>query len=74
MAFLDEKNFKKHISSKKFNNIYIIFGEDKYLCKHYTKELVEAVAGKNPNEFGFHQFSANAEVQALADGIQANVC
>ncbi len=69
MAFMDEKSFKKHISSKKFNNIYVIFGNEKYLCKHYTKELVEAVAGKDPCEFGFHQFSSGAEVQALADAI-----
>ncbi|MBQ4570039.1 MAG: DNA polymerase III subunit delta [Ruminococcus sp.] len=69
MAFLDEKSFKKHISSKKFNNIYVIFGDDKYLCKFYTKELVEAVAGKDPCEFGFHQFSSTAEVQALADAV-----
>ncbi len=69
MAFLDEKSFKKHISSKKFNNIYVIFGDDKYLCKYYTKELTEAVAGKEPNEFAFHRFSSGAEVQELADAV-----
>lgn len=69
MAFLDEKSFKKHISSKKFNNIYVIYGEDKYLCKFYTKELTDAVAGKEPNEFGFHQFSSGVEIQDLADAV-----
>ncbi len=69
MAYLDEKSFKKHISSKKFNNIYVIFGDEKYLVKHYTKELVTAVAGKEPSEFAFHQFSSDADIQSIADAI-----
>lgn len=69
MAYIDEKNFKKHISSKKFNNIYVIFGDEKYLVKFYTKELVTAVAGKEPCEFAFHQFSSESDVQSIADAI-----
>lgn len=67
MAYMDEKGLKKHISSKKFNNIYVIFGDEKYLVKHYTKELTEAVAGKEPCEFAFHQLSSSASVQEIAD-------
>lgn len=69
MAYMDEKGFKKHILSKKFNNIYVIFGDEKYLVKHYTKELVEAVAGKEPCEFAFHQLSSSATVQDIADAV-----
>lgn len=67
MAFMDEKSFKKHISSKKFNNIYVIFGDEKYLVKHFTKELLEAVAGKEPCEFAFHVFSDEVDIQRIAD-------
>lgn len=69
MAYLDEKSFKKHISSKKFNNIYVIFGDEKYLVRFYTKELVTAVAGKEPSEFAFHQFSSDADIQSIADAV-----
>lgn len=69
MAYIDEKGFKKHISSKKFHNIYVIFGEDKYLVKHYSKELTQAVAGKEPCEFAFHQIPSDADVQAVADAV-----
>lgn len=69
MAYMDEKCFKKHISSKKFNNIYVIFGDEKYLVKHYTQELVTAVAGKEPSEFAFHSFNSEADVQSVSDAI-----
>ncbi|MBE6737674.1 MAG: DNA polymerase III subunit delta [Ruminococcaceae bacterium] len=69
MAFMDEKTFKKHISSKKFNNIYVIFGDEKYLVKFYTKELTTAVAGKESSDFAFHQFSSSASLQEIADSV-----
>ena len=69
MAFMDEKTFKKHISSKKFNNIYVIFGDEKYLVKFYTKELTTAVVGKEPSDFAFHQFSSSASLQEIADAV-----
>ena len=71
MARFDEKSFKKHISSKKFNNIYVITGDEKYLVKHYTKELVAAVAGKEPCEFAYHEFSGDVDLNSLAAAIGA---
>lgn len=71
MARFDEKSFKKHISSKKFNNIYVIFGDEKYLVKFYTKELVRAVAGSEPSEFAFHEFSGDVDLQGLAAAMGA---
>ncbi|MBQ4104802.1 MAG: DNA polymerase III subunit delta [Clostridia bacterium] len=69
MAYFDEKSLKKHISSKKFNNIYVIFGDEKYLVKFYTKELVKAVAGTDPSEFAYHEFSGSADLNSLAAAI-----
>lgn len=69
MDYMDEKGFKKHISSKAYNNIYVIFGDDKYLVKHYTKELTQAVAGKDPCEFAFHQLPSDVQVQSVADAV-----
>ncbi len=69
MAYLDEKSFKKHISTKKFNNIYIIFGDEKYLVRFYTGELTKAVAGSEPSDFAFHKFTQGVELQTLADAV-----
>ena len=69
MAYMDENSFKKHISSKKFNNIYVIFGEEKYLIKFYAGDLVEKVAGKEPSEFAYHEFTDDASLQDIADAV-----
>ena len=69
MAYMDENSFKKHISSKKFNNIYVIFGNEKYLVQFYAKDLAEKVAGKEPSEFAYHEFSDEASLQAIADAV-----
>ncbi|MGN0452570.1 MAG: DNA polymerase III subunit delta [Ruminococcus sp.] len=71
MARLDEKTFKKHISSKKFNNIYVIYGDEKYLVNFYTKELLHSVAGENPSEFGFHKFSSSFDLTSFAAAVGA---
>ena len=69
MAYMNEKDFKKHISSKKFNNIYVIFGDEKYLVKFYAKDLAEKVAGKEPSEFAYHEYSDEASLQDIADAV-----
>lgn len=71
MARLDEKSLKKHISSKKFNNIYVLFGDEKYLVKFYTKELVTAVVGKEPPEFSFHEFASLPDLNQLSAAVGA---
>ena len=44
MAYSDEKALKGHIASKKYNNIYVIFGDEKYLVKHYSNLLIKKKA------------------------------
>lgn len=65
MAYLDEKNLTKHIASKKYNNIYVLFGDEKFLVKHYTSLLIKKIAGETPDEFAFHEFSKEVDLQAL---------
>lgn len=65
MAYMDEKSLGKHIASKKNNNIYVIFGEEKFLVRHYTNLLVKKVAGEVPDDFAFHEFSKEVDVQKL---------
>lgn len=71
MAYLDEKSLTKHIASKNNNNIYVIFGDEKYLVKHYTGQLVKKVAGEIPDEFAFHEFTKDVDLQSLSVAVGA---
>lgn len=65
MAYLDEKSLTKHIASKKYNNIYVLFGDEKFLVRHYTSLIIKKVAGETPDEFAFHEFSKDVDLQSL---------
>ena len=69
MAYLDEKSLKGHIASKKYNNIYVLFGDEKFLVKHYTTQLIKKVAGDTPDEFAFHEFTKEVDLQSLSVAI-----
>ncbi len=71
MAYLDEKSLTKHIASKKYNNIYVLFGNEKFLIKHYTNLLIKKVAGETPDEFAFHEFTKEVELQHLSVAVGA---
>lgn len=44
---LNESEFKRQMKKKEFSNVYVIYGEEKFLVKVYTKQLVKAIMGKN---------------------------
>lgn len=69
MAYLDEKSLTKHIASKKYNNIYVLFGDEKYLVKHYTAQLIKRLCGDTPDEFAFHEFRKECDMQALSVAV-----
>lgn len=69
MAYLDEKSLTKHIASKKYNNIYVIFGDEKFLVKHYTDRLIKKLCGDTPDEFAFHEFTKEVDLQSLSVAV-----
>lgn len=71
MAYLDEKSLKGHIASKKYNNIYVLFGDEKFLVKHYSNLLIKKVAGETPDEFAFHEFNKEVDLQSLSVAVGA---
>ena len=62
MAILKEADFKKHISSKQFSNLYFIDGEEKMLVSKYTDVLIKKLMGSDLPEFNFHSFDSECEV------------
>lgn len=70
MAVLTDKQMDKHIKEKKFVPLYLIFGEEQMYIKKYTEKLVVAVAGKEPNDFNFHTFSGDIDLDEFAASVQ----
>lgn len=62
MPILKESDFKKHISSKQFSNLYFMDGEEKKLVGMYTDALVKKLMGDYPPEFNFHVFDSDSEI------------
>lgn len=71
MASITETELKKQIKSKQFSPVYLIYGSEQMFVKHYTQKLVDAIAGKKPSEFGFHQFSGQINLTDFAVAVQA---
>lgn len=70
MSELNRKELKQRISKGLFDNIYLIYGEEKMYVKLDTDALVTKLMGKNPSEFNFHSFSAPCSLDEIAVAIQ----
>lgn len=70
MAELNRKELKKQINNKEFQNIYLIYGEEKMYVKQDTEYLVTKLMGKEPPEFNFHSFSKDYDMDEIAVAIQ----
>ena len=68
MAKLNENEFKKIIKEEP-KKIYYIYGEEKYLIKHYTSKLQEKIAGKKPSDFSCHIFENGEDLEQISIAI-----
>ena len=67
---LHENEFKKHISSGDYDNIYFIYGNEKMIIKNMTNSLVNKLTDNEKNEFNYHEFDSDSD---LSD-ISVSVC
>lgn len=70
MAKITEAELKKQIKSKQFSPVYVIYGSEQMFIKRYTQMLVDAVAGKNPSDFNYHNFSGDIDLDDFAASLQ----
>ncbi len=70
MGKLTEQDFKRSLTGGKFSPVYLIYGEEKYLVKHYTARLCEKIVGKKPSEFDYVKLSAGANCQDIMDACE----
>lgn len=66
MPILKEPDFKKHISSNQFSNLYFIDGEEKMLVGMYTDALIKKLMGDTPPEFNYHVFQSDCDLSKVS--------
>jgi len=69
VPLIKENDFKKHIAAKSPSNLYLLYGEEKFLVKHYTDILVKTFMGPGPSEFNFHIFSNDDTVDQIVVSV-----
>lgn len=70
MAKLTEQELKASIKTEKFNNLYLLYGEEKMLISTYSKKLQEKIMGKNPSDFNFHIFNEDSTIQEILPTLE----
>lgn len=71
MASLTENELKSQIKSCKLNNLYLLYGEEKYLISYYTNKLIDVALDGTINDFNFKKFKASdMSVDSLEESIE----
>lgn len=71
MASLTENELKSQIKSCKLNNLYLLYGEEKYLISHYTNKLIDVALDGTINDFNFKKFkTSDMSVDSLEESIE----
>ncbi len=71
MASLTENELKSQIKSCKLNNLYLLYGEEKYLISHYTSKLIDVALDGTITDFNFKKFKASdISVDSLEEFIE----
>jgi len=71
MPYISEKELKKQIKENSFKNFYFLFGQEKYLVKHYTQELIEGVLSHNVNDFNLKNFiGENFNLESFEESVE----
>ena len=70
MPNITEADLKKHIRSREFSSVYLIYGAEQMYVRNYTDKLVNSIAGKAPSDFNFHRFAGEVDLTELAAATQ----
>ena len=54
MPSITESELKKKIKAGEISNVYLLFGEEKYLVKHYTNLLTKSIVNPDFADFNMH--------------------
>lgn len=73
MPIITESDFAAQIKSGNFKNAYFIYGEEKYLVDHFTRQLTDKILqSKCNNSFNLQNFSSpELDIDALNSAVEA---
>lgn len=72
MPLLQETEFKKQVREKTFDRLYVLFGEEKYLIKHHTAQIIQKLLGKGYSDFNYQVFSSGEnDMDSIAGAVEA---
>ena len=60
MPVITENELKQQIKASEFSNLYFIYGEEKYLVKHYTNLLEKKIVDPAFADFNLHSYDGKA--------------
>lgn len=73
MPVLTENELKQQIKASEFSNVYLLYGEEKYLVKHYTAVLEKKIVEPAFSDFNLHLYDGKAldfdEVAIAAESL-----
>lgn len=72
MPQLNEAELKKQISSVEFARLYFLFGDEKYLIRHYTSLIYKKAIDPNFADFNFHQYDGkDIDFDIVSQAVEA---
>lgn len=71
MPIIQEGELKKQITQQNFAMLYVLFGQEKFLLKKAANSLIKKAGAVDVPEFNFNEFGADAEIDKIADAVQA---
>ena len=70
MPKIIENELKNQIKQETFDKLYFIFGEEKFLVKHYSKTITQKIVRDDFSSFNFHDIDGrNLDIDQLADAV-----
>lgn len=72
MPVITEKDLKAYIRASEFSNLYFLYGEEKYLVKHYTNLLEKKIVDPDFADFNLHIYdSKSLDFDEVAEAAEA---
>lgn len=72
MPSINEAELKAQIKSGEYSNLYFLYGEEKYLIKHYTNLLLKKIVPPDFADFNLHTYDGkNADFDDISNAAEA---
>lgn len=65
----NDSEFKKHLSSNEYKNLYLIFGDEKMVVKSMTTNLLKKISSNDLNEFNYHEFDNDSLIEDISIAV-----